>query len=195
MHVPAALWNAGPRDTGGRTSGCGMLCPEILVDAPAALCERWAQGVRRKSGHLRWATNPRTGGPSDGRLCQVTPRYFLTRLVPPSRSQRSSTWCRRGLVLRPVWLDFDFALFSFTPSPFLPSSFLFLCSLTAAHRFWRIFHFGIFGPIVCGRQGVLLLPFDVDYLAHGPPRGRAAALRIWPRSTLRTRSFSLSLAT
>ena len=61
-------------------------------------------------------------------------------------------------------------------------SFSFLCSLTslfryrAAHRFQHFFHFGIFGPIFRGRQGVLPLPFDVDYLAHGPPRGRAAAL-------------------
>ena len=55
--------------TGARTSGIvGMLGPEILVDVPAALCERWAQGVRHKSGHPRWATNPRTGGPRDG-LC------------------------------------------------------------------------------------------------------------------------------
>ena len=59
--------------------------------------------------------------------------------------------------------------------------FSFLCSLTslfryrAAHRLQHIFHFGILGPIFCGRQGVLLLHFDVDYLAHGPPRGRAAA--------------------
>ena len=78
------------------------------------------------------------------------------------------------LVLRRAWLDFDFDLFSFTPSPFLPSSILFLCSLTAAHRFGRIFHFGIFGPIIRGRQDGPV--FDVDYLAHGPPRGRAAAL-------------------
>ena len=65
------------------------------------------------------------------------------------------------LVLPPAWLDFDYAvpvvvtaiaLFSFTPSPFLPSSPLFLCSLTAAHRFGRIFHFGIFGPIIRGRR-------------------------------------------
>ena len=78
------------------------------------------------------------------------------------------------LVLRPAWLDFVFAIFSFTPSPFLPSSLLFLCSLNAAPRFGRIFHFGIFGPITRGHlHGPV---FDVDYLDHGPPRGRAAAL-------------------
>ena len=75
------------------------------------------------------------------------------------------------LVLRPAWLDFVFALFSFTPSPLLPSSLLFL---TAAHRFGRIFHFGIFGPTLRGCQHGPV--FDVDYLDHGPPRGRAAAL-------------------
>ena len=77
------------------------------------------------------------------------------------------------LVLRPAWLDLVFALFSFTPSPFLPSSLLFLCSLAAAHRVGRIFQFGIFGPIIRGHlHGPV---FDVDYVDHGPPRGRAAA--------------------
>ena len=61
------------------------------------------------------------------------------------------------------------------PSPLSFSRrFSFLCSLTAAHRFGRIFHFGIFGPIIRGRQDGP--GFDVDYLDHGPPRGRAAAL-------------------
>ena len=78
------------------------------------------------------------------------------------------------LVLRPAWFDLVFDLFSFTPSPFLPSSSLFLCSLTAAHRFGRIFHFGIFGPIIRGHlHGPV---FDVDYVDHGPPCGRTAAL-------------------
>ena len=82
------------------------------------------------------------------------------------------------LVLRPAWLDFDFAQFSFTPSPFLPSSSLFLCSLTAAHRFARIFHFGIFGrfSVVVKMSRVLHLHFDLDYLGHGPPCGRTAVL-------------------
>ena len=86
-----------------------MLGPRLLVRVPAALCERWAQGVRLKSGHLRWATNPRTFGPSDGRLCQVFLWYFLTRLVPSSRSH-SSTRCRRGwyVVLRGSTLSSPF---------------------------------------------------------------------------------------
>ena len=51
------------------------------------------------------------------------------------------------LVLRPLWLDFGFSLFSFTPSPFLPSSSLFLCLGSGVSS-----HFGIFGPIIHGRQ-------------------------------------------
>ena len=49
------------------------------MHVPAALWKCWDPN--------NWCTNG---------LCQVTPRYFLTRLVPPSRSRRSSTWCRRG---------------------------------------------------------------------------------------------------
>ena len=134
------------------------------------------------SGHLRWATNPRTGGPRDGRLCQVSLWYFLTRLVPSSRSHKSSTRCRR------VWYQHRRGLTSSaqcrdrccyrsifpTPSPFFSRRFSFLCSLTAAHRFRRSSHFGIFGPIIRGRHDGPGL--DVDYLEHGPPRGRAAAL-------------------
>ena len=74
VHVPAALrecWDPCYWCTYQRH--CGILGPEILVNVPAALCERWAQRVRHKSGHLRWATNPRTGGPRDGRLCQAFP--------------------------------------------------------------------------------------------------------------------------
>ena len=70
--------------------------------------------------------------------------------------------------LRPVWLDFDFALLSFTPSPFLPSSSLFLCSLTAAHRFGRIFHFGIFGPIIRRRQDESGTPSTLRPRLSGP---------------------------
>ena len=54
-----------------------MLGPELLVYVPASLSERWAQGVRLKSGLLRWATNKRTAGQSDGRLCQVSPVVFF----------------------------------------------------------------------------------------------------------------------
>ena len=55
VDVPAALWNAGPRDTGARTSVIvGMLGLELLVDVPAAL---WNAGPRdtgaRTSGVVR----------------------------------------------------------------------------------------------------------------------------------------------
>ena len=139
--------NAGTRITGVRTSGV------VGTRGPR---------VRRKSGHLRWATNRRTGGPSDGRLCQVSPWYFLTRLVPPSRSHGSSTWCRR------VWYYHRRGLTSTVQCPrslllslyhfllpllFFSRRFSFLCSLTAALRFRRIFHFGIFGPIFRAQAG------------------------------------------
>ena len=78
---------------------CGMLRSEILVFVPAALCERWAQGFDVRVGTC-------AGQPTRELVGRVTvvvsgnPWYFLTRPVPPSRSQRSSTWCRR------VWFYF-----------------------------------------------------------------------------------------
>ena len=74
-------------------------------------------------------------------------------------------------------LDFDcavsevvsaFALFFLLPLLFFSRRFSFLCSLTAAHRFRRIFHFGKFGPIIRGRQD--WPGFDVDYLDHDMAR-------------------------
>ena len=47
--------------------------------------------------------------------------FFKTAGTPEQVSKELylvSAW----LVLRPAWLDVGFALFSFTPSPFLPSS-------------------------------------------------------------------------
>ena len=187
MHVPAALWECwAPRYWCSYQRRCVNAGPE----------------GRQKSGHFRWATNPRTGGPRDGRLCQVSPWYFLTRLVPPNRSHRSSAWCRRiwhypgvaCLQLCSVLGRCYFRLLFFLlPLLFFSPRFSFLCSLNVAPRSGRIFHFGILGPIIRGHlHGPV---FDVDYLDHGPPRGRAAALRIWPRSTLRACAFSLTLAT
>ena len=67
--------NAGPRVTGGRTSGIvGMLGPVLLVDVPAALWESWAQSswstYQRHCGNAgpkgfvakAGTTNPKTGG-------------------------------------------------------------------------------------------------------------------------------------
>ena len=151
--------NAGTSVTGGRTSGI-VECWAPRYWTYQRHCEMLGPRVRHKSG---W--------------------YFLTLLVPPEQVSLELYMVSACLVLRPAWLDFDFAvsevvatiaLFSFTPSPFLPSSLLFLCSLTAAHRFGRIFHFGIFGSINRGRQHGPV--FDVDYLDHDPPRKRATAL-------------------
>ena len=182
-------YDSSARDT-ARTSGivemlgctyqrhCETLGPEILVDVSAALCERWAQGVRRKSGHLRWATSPRTGGPSDGRLCQVTPRYFLTRLVPPSRSQRSSTWCRRGWYFVQRGSTLSSPYFPFLPLLFFPRR---LCS--SARSLPPIASGVSFTSAYLGRLSVVVkvsrvlhLHFDLDCLGHGPPCGRTAAL-------------------
>ena len=132
---------------------CGMLGPEILVDVPAALCERWAQRFDTRAGTSAGRPTRRLAGavPKNGHQVRYPRSYFLTRLVPPSRSQRSSTLCRRGwyFVQRGSIWSSPYLLYS---PPFLPSSSLFLWSLTAAHRFGRIFHFGIFGPITRRRQ-------------------------------------------
>ena len=66
------------------------------------------------------------------------------------------------LVLRPAWPVLVFDLFSFTPSPFLPSSLLFLCSFTTAHRF------GIFGPITRRRHGESGTPSTLRPRLPGP---------------------------
>ena len=67
-----------------------------------------------------------------------------------------------------AWPVLVFELFSFTPSPFLPSSSLFLCSFTTAHRFGRIFHFGIFGPITRRRHDESGTPFTLRPRLPGP---------------------------
>ena len=66
--------------TGARTSDIvRMLGPELLVDVPAALCERWAQGFEARAGTPRRATNPKTGGrgPEERSSSQVTPELFF----------------------------------------------------------------------------------------------------------------------
>ena len=66
MGAAESRYDSSAQVTGARTSGIVECWAPRYWFEPAALCERWAQGVRRKSGHLRWATNPRTGGPSNG---------------------------------------------------------------------------------------------------------------------------------
>ena len=171
VHVPAALWECwDPCYWWTYQRHCGMLGPEILVVVPAALCESWAQGVRHKSGHLRWATNPRTGGPRDGRLCQVTPRYFLTRLVPRAGL--------KGALHGVGGLDLAFTLSLLPPLLFFPRR---LCSSArslppiASGVSFTSAYLGR-SPVVVKMSRVLHLHFDLDDLGHGPPCGRTAAL-------------------
>ena len=67
----------------------------------------------------------------------------------------------------------------FTPSPFLPSSFLFLCSLNAAHRSGRIFTSAYLGRLFVVVRRVR---FVMKYTIRGPPRGCVVALRVFSRS-------------
>ena len=85
VHVPAALcgcwdpsywWtyqrhcgNAGTRVTGGRTSGI-VECwdPRYWWTYQRRCVNAGPKGFEARAGTPRWATNPRTGGPSDG-LC------------------------------------------------------------------------------------------------------------------------------
>ena len=171
--------NAGTRVTGERTSGI----VECWAPRYWWTYQRRCVNAGPKGFDARAGTS--AGQPTRELVGRVTvfvsgnPAVFFNTAGTPEQVSKEFYMVSAWLVLRPVWLDFDFDLFSFTPSPFLPSSFLFLCSLTAAHRFGRIFHFGIFGPTIRGR-------LDVDYLDHGPPRGRAAALRVFSRSFLGT---------
>ena len=86
------------RVTGARTSGImRMLGPEILVLAPAALCERWAQGVEARTGTPRRATNPKTG-------CAVSevvasPYHVLTPSPFPSLVARLFGFLALGIPL------------------------------------------------------------------------------------------------
>ena len=142
VYESAALWT---RVTGVRASGImEILGPELLVHVPVAFCERWA------------------GGQSDGRLCQVSPWYFLTRLVPSSWSHRSSTRCRRvdtprlhsprgRCCYRPIFL-YSLSFSSLVVSvPLLPQCRPSLRACLPLRHIWA------------------------DYSWHGPP-GRAAAL-------------------
>ena len=178
VHVPAALWECwDPCYWWTHQRHCGMLGPEILVDVPAASCERWAQRVRHKSGHPPLGNQPENWWAERRSVCQVTPWYFLTRLVPPSRSQRSSTWCRRGWDFDHRGLALASSYFLLLPLLFFSRRFSFLCLLSAAARFRRFLSLRHIWPDFCCRQGVLLLHFDLDYLGHGPHGGRTAALR------------------
>ena len=149
------------------------------------------KGFRRKSGHPPQGNQPEnwwaerrsfvSGNPvvffnTAGALGQVTQeRYTVSAcLVLPHFD------CAVSEVVTAI------ALFFLLPLLFFSPRFAFLCSLNAAPRFGRIFHFGIFRPIIRGR-------LDVDYPDHGPLRGRAAALSWIANSTCLTSSLSSSL--
>ena len=175
--------NAGTRVTGVRTSGI----VKCWAQRYWWTYQRRCVNAGPKGFDARAGTS--VGQPTRELVNRVTvfvsgnPAVFFNTAGTPEQVSKEFYMVSAWLVLRPVWLDFDcavsevvatFALFSFTPPPFLPSSSLFLCSLTAAHRFGRIFHFDIFGPIIRGRKDGP--GFDVDCRDHGPLRGRAVAL-------------------
>ena len=150
-----------------------MLGPGILVDVPAVLCEHWAQRFDTRGGTSPGQPTRELVGPRDGRLCQVSPWYFLTRLVPSSRLHRSSTRCRRDWNFDHRCLTLASSYF-LIPSPFLLSS-LFVPLLALCRRSVPAF------PLTSAYLGRLFVDAN-DYLDHGPPRGRAAALRVFSRS-------------
>ena len=129
VHVPAALWECwDPSYWWTYQRRCGMMGPEIRVDVPAALCKRWAQGFDARAGTSAGQPTRELVGRETVFCVRCPHGFFLTRLVPPSRSQRSSTWCRglwyfhrrgltstvqcpRSLLLLPYYF--------FSPSPFI----------------------------------------------------------------------------
>ena len=149
-----------------------MLGPELLVHVPAALWECWDPSYwcsyqRRcvnagpKGSTQEWAA---PAGRPTRRLAGAVRRtvltsgnpavIFLTRQVPSSTSRWSLYTVSAHVARRPAWFDFDcavsevvatIALLFLPPLLVFSRRFSFLCSLTAAHRFRRIFHFGIFG--------------------------------------------------
>ena len=97
MDVPAALWNAGTRDT---------------VFVPAALCERWAQGFEARAGTPRRATNPKTGGrrPEARSSSQVSPQLFFNTAGAFKPVSLELCTVSAHVVRRPAWFDFDCAV-------------------------------------------------------------------------------------
>ena len=90
-----------------------MLGPKLLVFAPTALCERWAQGVRSTSGHPpRRATNPKTGGrrPEERSSSQVTPQLFFNTAFAFKPVSLELYTVSAHVVRRPAWFDFACAV-------------------------------------------------------------------------------------
>ena len=97
----------------------------VLVDVPAALCERWAQGVRHKERAPPLGNQPENWWAERRSLCQVTPRYFFNTAGTPEQVSKELYLVSAWLVLRPAWLDFVFALSPLLPLLFFPRR---LCS-------------------------------------------------------------------
>ena len=123
VHVPAALWKCwDPSYWWTYQRHCEMLGLEILVGVPAALSERWAQRVRRQSGHLRWQPTRELVG----RVTVVVsgnPAVFFNTAGTPVQVSKELYMVSARLVLRPAWLDFVFALFPLLPLLFFPRRF------------------------------------------------------------------------
>ena len=155
-----------------------MLGPETLVGVPAALCERWAQWVRCKSGHLRWqptrelvgrvtvvvAGNPAVFFNTAGTPVQVSKAGLKGALHGVGAVGTSTSVAR--ICLRSIFfysLSFS-SLVAFVPllAHCRPSL---RAYLSLRHILGRLF--------VVANMGRF---FDVDYMDHGPLRGRATAL-------------------
>ena len=129
-HRGCCALNVGELPPRGRQSRSTTREHKLLVHVPAALCERWAQGVRRKSGHRPQGNQPEnwwaerrsfvSGNPvvffnAAGALEQVTQeRYMVSAcLVFPQACLTSTVPCPRSFLLSPYFSP---------PSPFLLSS-------------------------------------------------------------------------
>ena len=119
-----------------------MLGPELLMDVPAALWKCWAPRY--------WWTYQR-------RCVNAGPKGFDVR-AGTFAGQPTRELVGRVTVVESgnpaVFFNMAGALEQTTQELYTVSVRLELrlCSLNAAHRFGRIFHFGIFGPIIRGRQ-------------------------------------------
>ena len=130
VHVPAALWECWDQCYWWTYQRhCGVLGPEILVDVPAALCKRWAQGVRRNSGPAGQPTRELVGRVTV--FVSGNPAVFFNKAGTSELASKEFYMVSAWLVLRPL----------------CPSSSLFLCLGSGVSS-----HFGIFGPIIHGRQ-------------------------------------------
>ena len=188
MHVPAALWECwDPCYWWTYQRHCGMLGPEILVDVPAASCERWAQmgSTQERAPPARQPTRELVGRVTV--FVSGNPVVFFNTAGTPEQVSKELYMVSAWLGLRPSWFGFGFVLFSFIPSPF-PLSSLFFPLLALRRRSVPAF------PLTSAYLGRLFMVAN-DYLDHGPPRGCAAALKVTSSSLLCTSPSPLCLGT